>query len=171
MLGRRAPPRCEPRPSFGRPFLLALGLRDRYRFLTPMQHNEASVSGEEQRAPRRFFIACYVRTRRARVPIARSLLALYDQLWSYIVMKQIGIAQLKSRLSEFLRVVQGGESIAVHDRSRAIAHIVPIRERPGLRVRKPAIGSPKPNKVSLPKSSAQKIDVVELLLEERQSHR
>ena len=88
-----------------------------------------------------------------------------------MVMKQVGIAELKSRLSEFLRVVQGGDSITVLDRNRAVAHIIPIREQPGLRIRKPAINSPLPNKVPLPKSSTQKIDVVALLLEERQSHR
>lgn len=88
-----------------------------------------------------------------------------------MVMKQIGIAELKARLSEFLRVVQGGESIAVLDRNRAVAHIVPILERSGLRIRKPAADSPKPNKVSLPKPTHQKVDVLELLLEERQSHR
>jgi antitoxin (DNA-binding transcriptional repressor) of toxin-antitoxin stability system len=88
-----------------------------------------------------------------------------------MVMKQVRIAELKSKLSEFLRVVQGGESIAVLDRNRAVAHIVPILERPGLRIRKPAVDSPKPNKVSLPKATQQKIDVLELLLEERQSHR
>ncbi len=86
-------------------------------------------------------------------------------------MRQVGIAELKSRLSEFLRIVQGGESIAVLDRNRAVAQIVPLRERSGLRIRKPASDSPKPNKVSLPKPIAQKIDVVQLLLEERQSHR
>ena len=86
-------------------------------------------------------------------------------------MRQVGIAELKSRLSEFLRIVRGGESIAVLDRNRAVAQIVPIRERTGLRIRKPATDSPKPNKVSLPKASTQKIDVVQLLLEERQSHR
>lgn len=86
-------------------------------------------------------------------------------------MKQVGIAELKSRLSEFLRAVQGGESIAVLDRNRAVAHIVPIPERPGLRIRSPAADSPKPNKVSLPKTATQKIDVVALLLEERQDHR
>ncbi len=86
-------------------------------------------------------------------------------------MKQVGIAELKSRLSEFLRIVQGGESIAVLDRNRAVAQIVPMQERAGLRIRKPASDSPKPNKVSLPKSITQKIDVVQLLLEERQSHR
>lgn len=86
-------------------------------------------------------------------------------------MKQVGIAELKSRLSEFLRIVQGGESIAVLDRNRAVAQIVPVRERPGLRIRKPAAASPKPNKVALPKPLIQKIDIVQLLLEERQSHR
>ena len=86
-------------------------------------------------------------------------------------MKQVGIAELKSKLSEFLRVVQGGESIAVLDRNRAVAHIVPILERPGLRIRKPGVDSPKPNRVSLPKPTHQKVDVLELLLEERQSHR
>lgn len=86
-------------------------------------------------------------------------------------MKQVGIAELKSRLSEFLRVVQGGESIAVLDRNRAVAHIVPIPERLGLRIRMPGSNCPKPNKVPLPKTVAQKIDILELLLEERQSHR
>jgi prevent-host-death family protein len=88
-----------------------------------------------------------------------------------MVMKEVGIAELKSRLSEFLRIVQGGESIAVLDRNRAVAQIVPIRERPGLRIRKPAAHSPKPNKVALPKPLISKIDIVQLLLEERQSHR
>jgi hypothetical protein len=57
------------------------------------------------------------------------------------------------------------------DRHRAVAQIVPIRERGGLRIRKPTADSPKPNKVALPKAIAQEIDVVQLLLEERQSHR
>ena len=86
-------------------------------------------------------------------------------------MKQVGIAELKSRLSEFLRVVQGGESIAVLDRNRAVAHLVPVRERPGLRIRKPSAGASRPNEVSLPTPMARQIDVVALLLEERQSHR
>jgi prevent-host-death family protein len=88
-----------------------------------------------------------------------------------MVMKQVRIAELKAKLSEFLRAVQGGESIAVLDRNTAIAQIVPIRDRPGLRIRKPASGSPTPNKVALPKAMPVKIDVLELLLEERQSHR
>ncbi len=86
-------------------------------------------------------------------------------------MRQVRIAELKAKLSECLRAVQGGESIAVLDRNTAIAQIVPIREHPRLKVRKPASGSPAPNKVLLPKALTLKVDVLELLLEERQSHR
>jgi len=86
-------------------------------------------------------------------------------------MRQVGIAELKSRLSEFLRLVRDGESIAVLDRNRAVAQIVPMRELSALRIRKPAADSPKPNKVVLPKPIALNVDVVELLLKERQGHR
>jgi len=86
-------------------------------------------------------------------------------------MKHVGIAELKARLSEFLRIVQAGESIAVLDRNRPIAHIVPIQERPALRIRKPVAASPPPNRVSLPKAAQINFDVLDLLLEERQSHR
>jgi antitoxin (DNA-binding transcriptional repressor) of toxin-antitoxin stability system len=98
-------------------------------------------------------------------------LDIIDYLWSYVVMQQVRIAELKAKLSEFLRAVQGGESFTVLDRNTAIAQIVPLRERPGIRIRKPLSGSPTPNKVPLPKSAQLKIDVLELLLEERQSHR
>ncbi len=86
-------------------------------------------------------------------------------------MKQIGIAELKSRLSEFLRLVQGGESIAVLDRNREIAHIVPVIGRPRIRIRKPGLNSPKPSKVAVPKASRQNLGVLDLLLEERQNDR
>jgi antitoxin (DNA-binding transcriptional repressor) of toxin-antitoxin stability system len=86
-------------------------------------------------------------------------------------MKQVRIAELKSRLSEFLRSVQRGESLAVLDRNTAIAHILPIREQRGLRIRRPASGALPPNKVPLPKAAKLKSDILELLLEERQGHR
>jgi antitoxin (DNA-binding transcriptional repressor) of toxin-antitoxin stability system len=86
-------------------------------------------------------------------------------------MKQVGIAELKSRLSEFIRLVQGGESITVLDRNRSVAQIVPMHARAGLRVRKPAVDFPKPNQVSLPTPMGQNFDVVQLLLKERQNHR
>jgi prevent-host-death family protein len=86
-------------------------------------------------------------------------------------MKQVRIAELKARLSEYLRAVRLGETIAVLDRDTPIAQIVPVRDRTALRIRKPAPGTLPPNRVPLPKLSRLNIDVVQLLLEERQSHR
>ena len=88
-----------------------------------------------------------------------------------MVMKQVRIADLKARLSEYLRAVRRGETIAVLDRDTPVAQIVPIRDRPALRIRKPAPGTPAPNRVRLPKSAKLNVDIVELLLEERQGHR
>ena len=86
-------------------------------------------------------------------------------------MKTVRIAELKSRLSEYLRAVRNGETIAVLDRETPVAQIVPVQERRALRIRKPAAGSPAPNRVKLPKPLKLDIDIVDLLLEERQSHR
>jgi prevent-host-death family protein len=88
-----------------------------------------------------------------------------------VSMKQVRIAELKARLSEYLRAVRQGETIAVLDRETPVAQIVPVRDRSTLRVRKPAPGTPPPNRVALPKPAKLDVDVVELLLEERQGHR
>ena len=86
-------------------------------------------------------------------------------------MKQVRIAELKARLSEYLRAVRGGESITVLDRDTPVALLIPVRERSALRVRKPAPGTPPPNRVPVPKRAKLNVDVVQLLLEERQGHR
>jgi antitoxin (DNA-binding transcriptional repressor) of toxin-antitoxin stability system len=86
-------------------------------------------------------------------------------------MKKVGIAELKSKLSEHLREVRRGETIAVLDRDTPVAQIVPLREEITLRIRRPAPGTPPPNRVPLPKPSDLKIDIVKLLLQERQGRR
>jgi prevent-host-death family protein len=86
------------------------------------------------------------------------------------VMKKVGIADLKSRLSEYLRAVRRGETIAVLDRQTPIAQIVPVRQMP-LDLREPAPGTPAPNKIPLPRPLKLTIDIVQLLLEERQGLR
>ena len=88
-----------------------------------------------------------------------------------MVMKQVRIAELKARLSEYLRAVRRGETVAVLDRETPVAQIVPVRGRPALRVRRPAPGTPPPNQVPLPKPAKLNVDVVRFLLEERQGHR
>lgn len=86
-------------------------------------------------------------------------------------MRQVGIAELKSRLSEYLRAVRRGETISVLDRDTPVAQIVPVRQKSALRIRKPTPGTPPPNRVQLPKPNTLKMDVVKLLMEERQGHR
>jgi prevent-host-death family protein len=88
-----------------------------------------------------------------------------------VTMRQVGIAELKARLSEYLRVVRRGETISVLDREMPVAQIVPVEEKRALRVRKPIPGTPAPNRVQLPAPAPPQMDVVELLLEERQGHR
>jgi len=86
-------------------------------------------------------------------------------------MREVRIAELKARLSEYLRAVRAGETITVLDRDTPAALIVPVREPARLKVRKPAPGTPSPNRLRLPKPLKLDIDVAELLLEERQGDR
>ena len=43
-------------------------------------------------------------------------------------MRAIGIKALESRLSEYVRLAAGGETILVTDRNRVVAELGPIRE-------------------------------------------
>ncbi len=53
-------------------------------------------------------------------------------------MKNVGIADLKSKLSEHLREVRRGEILTVMDRNTPIARVVPYNEHGGvLQVRLP----------------------------------
>ena len=88
-----------------------------------------------------------------------------------MVMQRVGIAELKARLSEYLRAVRRGETIAILDRDTPVAQMSPYQERPTLRVRKRATSAPPLNKVHVPRSDATHVDVVQLLLEERQASR
>jgi prevent-host-death family protein len=85
-----------------------------------------------------------------------------------MVMKKVTIADLKSRLSEYLRAVRHGDTITVVDGQTPVAQILPIQQESVLRVHKPAPGTPTPNRIPPPKPLNLKIDIVQLLLEERQ---
>jgi prevent-host-death family protein len=98
-------------------------------------------------------------------------LAKDDQLWSFIVMKKVRIAELKAQLSAFLRAVQLGESFIVLDRNTPIAHIVPIREPRRVTIRPPKPGAPPLNRVPLPGPADFDVDVARWLQEERQVDR
>ena len=87
-------------------------------------------------------------------------------------MRPVRIAELKARLSEYLRAVRRGQEVTVLDRETPIARIVPYADGPAsLKVRPPVAGAPPLNRVPLPPPLEVSVDVVELLLEERQGER
>lgn len=89
-----------------------------------------------------------------------------------LVMSTVRIADLKSRLSEYLRKVRHGRSLTVLSRDTPIARIVPYeQEAARLTVRSPLPGSPALRRVPLPPRLRLRGDIVDLLMEERQAGR
>jgi len=84
------------------------------------------------------------------------------------VMKSVKIAELKARLSHYLREVKRGHSFTVMDRQTPVATVHPY-ESSGelLRIRGPVGKFATPHEIPLPTPLKTKTDVVELLLEER----
>ncbi|HYN40679.1 MAG TPA: type II toxin-antitoxin system prevent-host-death family antitoxin [Thermoanaerobaculia bacterium] len=108
-------------------------------------------------------------------PRESNLLSLPPIMTSYdyhMVMKSVGVAELKSHLSEHLRNVRRGEVVTVLDRSTPVARLVPV-SGPGepLVTRPPRPGAGAPGRVPLPPRLTPLVDVVALLLEERQGDR
>ena len=91
-------------------------------------------------------------------------------------MKKARIAELKNRLSYYLRFVRRGQSVLVYDRDRPIARIDPLGG-PGARAGAPESGAHlRPPTAPLPRGWLQargrtRADVVAALLEERRSGR
>lgn len=87
----------------------------------------------------------------------------------HIVMKDtVRIAELKSRLSEYIRRVRRGQPITVLDRDTPVARLEPVgADAPQLVVREPTPDAPKPRDVRLPPPLRIKSDVLRLLAAER----
>jgi prevent-host-death family protein len=89
-----------------------------------------------------------------------------------LVMKSVRIAELKARLSEYLRAVRRGDTVTVLDRETPIARIVPHPgPRGGMLVRPRRPDAPALGDVALPPPLRVGVDAVALLLEERQGGR
>ena len=71
-------------------------------------------------------------------------------------------------MSEYLPALSRGDTITVVDGKMPIAQILPIQQESVLPVHEPAPGTPTPNRIPPPKPLNLKIDIVQLLLEERQ---
>jgi prevent-host-death family protein len=85
------------------------------------------------------------------------------------VSTRAGIAELKSKLSEYLRVVRRGGTVTVFDRDTPVARLVPIESpTPRLQIR-PPVQAGRIQDVPLPPPLALPFDIVEILKEERGS--
>jgi prevent-host-death family protein len=78
-------------------------------------------------------------------------------------MRDVGIAELKARLSEYLRSVRNGATLTVLDRDTPIARIVPYAAQP-LEIRKARRGL---RDLRLPPKPAKRTDSVALIVEDR----
>ena len=76
---------------------------------------------------------------------------------------RVGVAELKARLSEYLRRVRRGESITVLDRETEIARILPLEDADPLSVRGPSADLARIQDVPLPPPLDSDVDVLELL--------
>jgi prevent-host-death family protein len=87
-------------------------------------------------------------------------------------MDAVRIAELKAHLSEHLRSVRQGRSLTVLDRDTPIARLVPYgRQAEMLTLRRPSGGSSALHSVPLPPPLPKRVDIVALLLEDRQPER
>lgn len=95
-------------------------------------------------------------------------------------MKKARIAELKDRLSHYLRLVRQGQSVLVYDRERLVARIEPVRDPASVGddhlAQLEATGVVRPPVTPLPKDWLRrrpvvKTDLLAALLDERESGR
>jgi len=94
------------------------------------------------------------------------IIVTYDYL---VTMPDVRIAELKARLSEYLRAVRRGHEVTVYDRNEPIARVVPYARGSSLVVREPVRKYGTLGEIPLPPPIKLRVDPVELLLEDRRS--
>ena len=93
----------------------------------------------------------------------------YVMVMARIPEKTVKVAELKAKLSEFLRAARAGRPVTVCDRDTPIARLVPYAPQAevlGVRRATRALHS-----VRLPKPPGRRVDSLAALLDERQSSR
>lgn len=86
-------------------------------------------------------------------------------------MKRVGVADLKAKLSEYLRIARKGGEVVVMDREQPVARIVAYETSPTLQVREPLRRYRNLGEIPLPPPANLDIDIVDLLLEDRRKER
>lgn len=95
-----------------------------------------------------------------------------------VIMKQVSVAELKARLSEFLAAVKRGENVVVTEHGKPIARLAPLERAPALDARmaefvKAGLATPPTAKLpreffTEPRPSAEGVNIVGAVLEERE---
>ena len=83
--------------------------------------------------------------------------------------KSVGVAELKARLSEYLRAVRKGHDLTIMDRDQPIARVVPYATSGSLVVREKLTGYRTLGEVPLPAPVRLGVDAVGLLLDDRRT--
>jgi antitoxin (DNA-binding transcriptional repressor) of toxin-antitoxin stability system len=84
---------------------------------------------------------------------------------------RVGVAELKARLSAWLRLVRRGRTLTVMDRDTPVALLTPVSPTGGNLVIRAPRGELAIHEVPLPPPLKLRTDVVQLLLDDRQSER
>ncbi|MEP6999658.1 MAG: type II toxin-antitoxin system prevent-host-death family antitoxin [bacterium] len=84
-------------------------------------------------------------------------------------MKPVGVAELKARLSEYLRAVRKGHDLTIMDRDQPIARVIPYVANGSLVVREPLSNYRTLGDIPLPPPARTNIDAVSLLLDDRRT--
>jgi prevent-host-death family protein len=81
------------------------------------------------------------------------------------------VAEFKAKLSQYLRAVRKGHELTIYDRDQPIARVVPYAAQTPLAVRQPMVQYANLGDIPMPPPLGLDIDVVDLLLEDRNSGR
>jgi prevent-host-death family protein len=88
-----------------------------------------------------------------------------------MTMKDARVAELKAKLSEYLRFVRKGNEVTVYDRNEPIARLIPYTANGPLVVREAVQKYESLRDVHIPRHGKLASDPVEALLEDRNSGR
>ena len=88
-----------------------------------------------------------------------------------MTMKKAKVAELKARLSEYLRFVRKGNEVTVYDRNEPIARVIPYASSGALVVREAVTRYRTLGEIPIPPFRKLPSDPVDILLEDRNSGR
>jgi prevent-host-death family protein len=86
-------------------------------------------------------------------------------------MAAIKLDELAAHLDEHIDAVERGAEITVVQHDRPIVTIAPYQRREGLQIRRPAPDAPALRDIKFPEPLDLDVDIVDLLLKERQNDR